>query len=60
DCAAKALAARPAEQTPSRPAETEKSDDDSVEEGVESAMGDLEENQKGGGLLKRLFGKLSE
>jgi hypothetical protein len=60
DCAAKALALRPVEQEPSRPAEAVKNDNDSEEEVVEDASEDSGENQKGGGLLKRLFGKLSE
>ena len=60
DCAAQALTSRPVEQEPSRPAETVKNDNASEEEVVEDASEDSGENQKGGGLLKRLFGKLSE
>ena len=60
DCAAKALETRPVEQEPSRPAVEMENNDDSAEEGVDGATEDLGENQKGGGLLKRLFGKLSE
>ena len=60
DCAAKALEMRPVEQEPSRHAEAVKNESDSEEEVVEDATGDLGEDKKGGGLLKRLFGKLSE
>ena len=60
DCAAKALASRPIGQEPSHPVEVVQNDDDTEEEGVEDATEDLEGNQKSGGLLKRLFGKLSE
>ena len=56
DCAAKALAARPAEEPPSQPAKAVEITEDTEAEGVEATG----ENEKGGGLLKRLFGKLSE
>ena len=60
DCAAKALAARPAEQPPARPAKAAEDAEDVEAEGVEASVGNAGGDEKGGGLLKRLFGRLSE
>ncbi|MBR6325012.1 MAG: hypothetical protein IKR62_08470 [Victivallales bacterium] len=60
DCAAKALAARPAEQPPARPAKAAEDAEDVDAEGIEVSAGNAGGDEKGGGLLKRLFGRLSE
>ena len=60
DCAAKALAARPAEQPPARPATAAEDAEDVEAEGVEAPAENAGGDEKGGGLLKRLFGRLSE
>ena len=59
DCASKALAARPAEQPPSQPMPATEAEDVDAE-GIEVSAGNAGGDEKGGGLLKRLFGRLSE